>query len=459
MPVVVVVLALVLGALAAATVWLDVANSATAIPPGTGLEAGWVGALAGLAQLVPGLLLLWRLPRHPIAWVLVGSGAAWVVDSFCASWTAYAVYTRPGLPGASATFYVYQRLGAALLLGLPVLLLLFPDGRLPRARGWRRASVASIALTALLPVVLAFVPSHVAEEVTDSALPAPLAALDIDPFSVPLPDAVWRVLLSVAFVGAWVSMLVPVAVVVRRYRRSVGERRAQLRWLVWAAGVDLVLLVAGWLSDDPVSGILLAASVGVTSAAVVVAVTRHRLYDIDRLLPATFVYAVLALLVVAVDALVFAAAGAVLGQRDSALVAIGIVAAVYGPLRDRVSTLVRRLFRGSRDDPYAVVSALAERLEVSSDPSDQLLAVARSVAEAFRSPFVRVEIEQASGETLHVEHGTPSRSPLVLPVVYRGEDIGRLLLEPAGAPACPTATSACSATWCARPRPPPGPAS
>lgn len=432
MSVVVVALALVFGALAAATVWLDVANSATDIPPGTGLEAGWVGALAGLAQLVPGLLLLLLLPRHPIAWVLVGSGAAWVLDSFCASWTAYAVYTRPGLPGASATFYVYQRLGAALLLGLPVLLLLFPDGRLPRARGWRRASVASIALTALLPVVLAFVPSHVAEAVTDSALPAPLAALDIDPFSVPLPDAVWRVLLSVAFLGAWVSMLVPVAVVVRRYRRSVGERRAQLRWLVWAAGVDLVLLVAGWLADDPLSGILLAASVGVTSAAVVVAVTRHRLYDIDRLLPATFVYAVLALLVVAVDALVFAAAGALLGQRDSALVAIGIVAAVYGPLRDRVSTLVRRLFRGSRDDPYAVVSALAERLEVSSDPSDQLLAVARSVAEAFRSPFVRVEIEQASGETLHVEHGTPGRSPLVLPVVYRGETVGRLLLEPAG---------------------------
>jgi signal transduction histidine kinase len=424
-------LAAVLGALIVATVWLDVANASTPMPPGSGLEAGWVGALAGLAQLVPGLLLLRRLPRHPIAWVLVGSGAAWVVDSFCASWTAYAVFTRPGLPGASLTFYVYQRLGAALLLGLPLLLLLFPDGRLPRARGWRRASIASIALTALLPVVLAFVPSQVANEVTGSQLPEALGSLDLDPLSVPLPYAVWRVLLTVAFVGAWASMIVPLAVVVRRYRRSFGDRRAQLRWLVWAAAVDLVLLVAGWLTDDPLSGILLAAAVGVTSAAVVVAVTRHRLYDIDRLLPATFVYAVLAVLVVAVDAVVFAAAGAVLGQRDSALIAIGVVAAVYGPLRDRVSSLVRRLFRGQRDDPYAVVSTLAERLEVSSDPSEQLLAVAKSVAEAFRSPYVRVEIEQASGETLHVEHGTSRRPPLVLPVVYRGELIGRLLLEPA----------------------------
>ncbi|MBC9822482.1 histidine kinase [Terrabacter sp. MAHUQ-38] len=424
--------AALLVALTGVTVWLDVANGRTGVPAAAGLEAGWVGCATGLAQLLPGLLLLRRLPRHPVAWVLVVSGAAWVVDSFASSWTAYAVYTSPGLPGASAAFYVYQRLGASLLLGIPLLLLLFPDGRLPRARAWWTASVVSLVFTGLLPAVLAFVPSHVAEAVTESSLTPELRSLDIDPVSLPLPDAVWRVLLGVAFAGIWVSLLVPLAVVVRRYRASTGERRQQLRWLVWAAVVDVVVLAAGLLAEDPLAGLLLAVGVGVTSAAVVVAVTRHRLYEVERLLPATLVYAVLAVIVVGVDVLVFALAGAVLGQRDSALVAIAVVAALYGPLRDRLTGLVRRLQRGARHDPYAVVSALAERLEVSSDPAEQLLAVARSVAEAFRSPFVRVEIEQGSGATLHVEHGRLTGTPVVLPVVYRGEPVGRLLLVPAG---------------------------
>ena len=417
--------------LTAVTVSLDLANAGR-IPAAAELEAGWVGCLTGLAQLLPGLLLLRSLPRHPVAWVLVVSGAAWVVDSSASSWTAYALYTVPGLPGASAAFFVYQRLGAALLLGIPLLLLLFPDGRLPRAGAWRAASIVSLAFTGLLPVVLAFVPSHVAEEVTASSLTPELRSLDIDPVSIPLPDAVWRVLLGLAFAGIWFSLVVPLAVVVRRYRAANGERRLQLRWLVWAAVVDVAVLVAGLLAEDPLAGVLLAVGVATTSAAVVVAVTRHRLYEIDRLLPATIVYAALAAVVVGVDVLVFALAGAVLGQRDSAFVAIAVVAALYGPLRDRLTRLVRRLQRGGRHDPYAVVSALAERLEVSSDPSEQLLAVARSVAAAFRSPFVRVEIEQGSGESLHVEHGRLVGTPVVLPVVYRGEHVGRLLLVPAG---------------------------
>ena len=415
-----------------ATVALDIANARTGIPEVAELEPGWVGCLTGLAQVVPGALLLRQLPRHPVAWLLVGSGLFWVVDSFCSSWTAYAVYTEPGLPGASASFYFYQRLGAGLLLGLPLILLVFPHGRLPREPLWRRLSLASIGLTALLPVLLAVVPAETAERFAGESLDPALDALNLDPFSIPLPYGVWQVLLTVAYAGIFLSLVVPLMVVVRRHRAADPVGRAQTRWLVWAAVVNLVVIVLGMLTADPVSGVLLGVGVGVTSAAIVVAVTRHNLYAVDRLISATLVYALLAAAVVVIDVLVFALAGAVLGQRDSALVAIAVVAGLYAPLRDRLAAVVRRLRRGSREDPYAVVSALAEQLEVSASPDQQLVAVARAVGEAFRSPYVRVEIDGPSGEKQAVEHGRPAGRSVELPVVYRGERVGLLTLCPAG---------------------------
>jgi signal transduction histidine kinase len=137
-------------------------------------------------------------------------------------------------------------------------------------------------------------------------------------------------------------------------------------------------------------------------------------------------------LVVAVDVLLLSVAGGLLGQRDSALLAVTIVAVLYTPLRNRFWSAARRLVRGSRDDPYGTVSALAERLESAVGPDQQLAAVARSVAEAFRLPYVRVEITRATGERAHVEHGNPTGEMLTLPIVYREEPIGRVQLCSAG---------------------------
>ena len=418
--------------LSVVTVALDVANLRADVPSSAELEPGWIGCLTGLAQVIPGALLLRQLPRHPVAWLLVGSGMFWVVDSLCSSWTAYAVYAEPGLPLASASFYLYQRLGAGLLLGLPLILLVFPHGRLPSDPLWRRLSLASIALTALLPVLLAVVPSGVAARFAGEPMEPALAQLNLDPVSIDLPYGVWQVLLTVAYAGIFLSMVVPLLVVVRRYRAGDTVGRAQMRWLVWAGVVNVLVIVAGMLTEDPVPGILLGIGVGCTSAAVVVAVTRHNLYAVDRLISATVVYALLAGVVVLIDVVVFALAGAVLGQRDSAFLAIAVVAALYAPLRDRLGRMVQRLRRGSRDDPYAVVSALAEQLEVSSGPDQQLTAVTRAVGEAFRSPYVRVEINRPSGEKQVVEHGRATGREVELPVVYRGERIGQLTLSPAG---------------------------
>nr|WP_246496903.1 sensor histidine kinase [Sphaerisporangium rubeum] len=133
-------------------------------------------------------------------------------------------------------------------------------------------------------------------------------------------------------------------------------------------------------------------------------------------------------MVVLVDVAVFALAGSVLGERDSALAALALVAVVYAPLRTWLSRTVWRLVRGSRDDPYAAVSTLAARLELATDPDEQLVAVATTLAEAFKLSYVRVEIERPEGARSVVEHGTPRGPVVTLPVAYRGEAVGRLTL-------------------------------
>ena len=414
------------GAVTVAVVALDVLARDIDVPGDAFLDPGWLTAVTALAQLIPGLLLVRQLPRHPVAWVLVGSGLLWLLDALAASWAIYSLYVEPGTGGAAAAYWYYSRFGAVLLLGLPLLLLIFPDGRLPSGRWWRPLSVVSLTLTAILPTALILVP--VADIVAFHAQPLPpeIAVLRMDPVSVSLP--LWPAVLTVAYLVVPASLVVPAAVVVHRFRAAGGERRLQLRWLVWAGLVDAVLFLAAWLLPGQLAGIMFAGAAGVTSGAIVIAVTRYRLYRVDRLLSSTVVSALLLLLVAAVDGLLVVLAGELLGGRDSALLAIAVVAVLYTPLRNKLWAAARRLVRGSRDDPYTAVSALAERLESASGQDQQLSAVARSVAEAFRLPYVRVSITHTNGAGAFVEHGRPIGDVLTLPIVYRGDDIGEVQL-------------------------------
>ncbi|MBG0560149.1 sensor histidine kinase [Actinoplanes aureus] len=395
-------------------------------------DLAWTAGIPGLGLAIPGALLLRRMPRHPVAWLLSLAGVHWCLDATAGSWLGYATWFD--LPGASAAFYVYQRLGAALMIWVPLLLLIYPSGRLPDGR-WRIFAYASLALTGLMPVVHLFVPAASAQERAGTPLPEPFAGLNLDPTSIALPDGWWVAIMQLSFLALPLGMLAPVAVVVHRYRSVVGEDRLRMRWLLWAAIVNL-LVVAGVLALPELSAIALGPTVGFTGAVVAVAIVRPTLLDIDRLLGGTVLYAAMAVTVLIVDACVLGVTGLLLGQslpeRDAAVVALLLVTAGYGPLRHRLWLLVRRLVLGRRDDPYRVVAGLAEQLERSTSPEDELLAVARAVAEAFRSPYVSVEVDQPGGAKVIATLGTLTGAATTLPISYRGETVGRVVLPADG---------------------------
>ncbi|WP_409329203.1 sensor histidine kinase [Trujillonella humicola] len=392
---------------------------------------GWVFGLPGLGLLVPAALLLRRRPRNAVSWVVGTTGLLWAVDGAAQSYLTYALQSDPPLPGSSLAFWLVQRFGAWLLLGLPLLLLLYPDGRLPAGR-WRPVALASLASTALLPTLLMVVPSEIADARAGTQVPEIYRSLDLDPTSLPLPEAVVLPLLRIAFPAALLGVVVPLAIVVGRYRRAVGEDRGRMRWLLWAGVADALVMLATLLAPGDLSSASLSVAVTLTGSAVAVGILRPRLVDIDRLLGGTLVYGGLAVGVVLIDLAVLAGIGTVvdgrIGERDATLLTLLLVAGLYVPLRAPLWRVVRRWVLGEREDPYRVVSGLAERLERSEGPEAQLTAVTAAVAEAFRSPYVGVEVDSASGERLLAESGRRPAAVQTLPIAYRGEEVGRLLL-------------------------------
>jgi hypothetical protein len=185
----------------------------------------------------------------------------------------------------------------------------------------------------------------------------------------------WGVLQAVFFPLLGVCWLASVAAQVFSYRRSSGERRLQLKWLVGGAAIAVVGGVLGvWLSSNP-SGILRAVG-GIGIAAVLalpvsmgVAILRYRLYDIDRIISRTLAYAVVTGLLIGAYAGLVLLATRVLSVHSQVAVAASTLAAaaLFNPLRRRVQRAVDRRFNRARYDADRTVAAFSARLKDAVD--------------------------------------------------------------------------------------------
>ena len=225
--------------------------------------------------------------------------------------------------------------------------------------------------------------------------------------------------------------------IVRRCR--VGRLEGQqLWWLCYGGGVvGGTIFVGGVISIWSASVSIAIISVGLLGLPIFtgIAIVRHRLYDIDLIINRTLVYGALTASVVGIYVLVVGYLGTLFRTDDDLLISLlatGLVAVLFAPLRERLQRAVNRLMYGERDDPYAVVSRLGERLEATLAPEDVLSTIVETVREALKLPYAAIalprdpngfEVVASSGEE-------PPADPLVLPLSYGGESVGELLLTP-----------------------------
>ncbi|MDQ3676424.1 MAG: GAF domain-containing protein [Actinomycetota bacterium] len=85
---------------------------------------------------------------------------------------------------------------------------------------------------------------------------------------------------------------------------------------------------------------------------------------------------------------------------------------------------------GDRDDPYAALSRLGQRLGADVAPAAVLTTIVSAVAEALRVPHVAIGRAHGAGFELAAAHGDRGRGePERVPLVSRGETVGRLVVE------------------------------
>jgi len=177
-------------------------------------------------------------------------------------------------------------------------------------------------------------------------------------------------------------MILSVASLVLRFRRSRGEERQQMKWFVYA-GVLVVAVLLVPVAASPLLQIFVMPALPVAAG---VAILRYRLYDIDAIINRTLVYGSLTVTlaalylgsVVLLRGLVFGFTG-----RSSQLVVVAstlAVAALFGPLRRRIQSAIDRRFYRSKYDAAKTLSAFGARLRDETDLDslgDDLVGVVR----------------------------------------------------------------------------------
>jgi signal transduction histidine kinase len=165
--------------------------------------------------------------------------------------------------------------------------------------------------------------------------------------------------------------------------------------------------------------------------SIAIAVLRYRLDGIDLVINRTLVYGVLTLVVVAVYVLVVGYLGVALRREDDllvSLIATGIVAVLFAPLRDRLQRAVSRLLYGQRAEPYAALSRLGERLEATLAPDAVLPTIVSTVREALRLPYAAISMADDGAERVVATAGEPVPATERLPLHYQNAQVGSLVL-------------------------------
>lgn len=299
-----------------------------------------------------GALILSTQPRNGMGWLLYGIGLSMIAGT---------ALNLSGSPAAEALAGSFAWLGWG---ALPLFALLFPSGR-PRTRAGRMLLIACIVL-----VVLAAAAMLVLDRLTSGRA---------NPFAVPLlQDAAALYIDATVIVPFFVVLVASVVEVAVRWTRSSGSERLQYRWLFFGIGVTVLIMIGTGLGAAlvPDSTVLQTAqqfSVVGTNAipiAIYIAVSRHGLYDIGRVVSRTIAYALVLLTIVAIYAAVVVGVGSLMPADNPLPVAAAtlVAAAAFLPVLRVVQRWLDRRFDRARYNAEQVVDRFGERLQTEIDP-------------------------------------------------------------------------------------------
>jgi hypothetical protein len=338
-----------------------------------------IALLVSLAAFIlSGAVIVSRQPGNVIGWLLMIPGLTASLSELALRWLAGV--TPPPTEVNPPLWLLLWATGiawVALIFPIFHVLLTLPTGRLLSPR-WRAAVVLELVMISVMALLAAF-----------SADMGPLVN-DV---------AVWRVPNPIGFVpgddmdGAfgtlWTLGLVTLSAlgasaVVLRFRRGTRDERQQLKWPL-LGGLVFGITYAGTAVQSGVVGPLFALGIAAMPISIAIAITRYRLYDIDRLISRTVGWAIVTGILLAVFAVPVIGLQAVVNdvtQGQTVVVAAStlLAAALFQPVRGGVQRAVDRRFDRARYDGERVVARFGERLREHVD-LDTLSSEVRHVAD------------------------------------------------------------------------------
>lgn len=260
------------------------------------------------------------------------------------------------------------------------------------------------------------------------------------------------------------SLTAPIAQLYRYRRVSSPVQREQTRWVIFGfstwivAGTAFTAIIAYlaaqfvsptnpeptfWSSLFVFTGRLVwPLALFLVPVSLTVAVLRYRLFDIDLIIRRGLVYGTLTIFVILLYVLTVGLLSAVLNLAAGAtnlavsLIATGLIAVMFQPLRERLQRAVNRLIYGDRDDPYGVLARLGQRLESVLAPDAVLPTIVETIAQTLKLPYVAIRLSGAESRALETEYKRdsslrPEPADLVtFPLTYYQETVGELVVVP-----------------------------
>ena len=330
-----------------------------------------------------GALIASRQPENPIGWILIGSTVVIALAFVTGEYSLYASEGRAtSLPGSIWAAWVGSW-GWVAGLGpiMTLLFLLFPDGRPPSPR-WRPVAVASVVAVALIVLFGAVDPQ------------AELGIPGRNPIGIDAFGPVAEGIVGFGFLVLVVLGALSAASLFVRFRRASGEERQQIKWLGLSATLFVTWIALSsigealgieFLRDSEFMGVFSALAILSIPVAVGIAMLRYRLYEVDVVIRKTVVVAVLAAFITIVYVGVVVGIGALVAgtatEGPLPIIAAGVIAVAFQPVRARANRIANRLVLGERATPYQVLSAFSERLAGAYASEDLLTRMATIIGQ------------------------------------------------------------------------------
>jgi signal transduction histidine kinase len=398
------------------------------VPP---LAAIVFGAVAAM-WLVTGSLIVSRQPRNTSGWLFTATGTVVALTLLPQALVVKGLKVDPGSVPFLGAWAVFGD-NVLFIVGLvPLLFLLFPDGRPPTPR-WRIAEYALFG--GLAVAVLAYL-----------VTPGPLnnyidyGVLYQNPLGITALSGTAGLVSGIAGLVVILASLSTVVAVRGRFKRAVGEERQQLRWLVAVATVAGVLFVLNFLvlqilfavvkglPDIFIYGLLsLVLTIGLgVPGAYLIAIYRYRLYDLDLVVKKTVVFALMVAAVVALYLLVAVVVPLLIvgkgGNLQVGAVVLGVaIGLLVFPVRARAQRLADRLVYGRRATPYEVLTSFSGRVGETYSTDDVLPRMAQVLGQGVGADAARIWL--VVGSSLRAEASWPAGLPSVSAVPFVGGSV------------------------------------